>query len=122
MASDESTIPDCAAQSCEQIVAGLERAISLRDSGTIDAARIIDVQFADFMRDPIATVRTVYERLGRELQPAAEQKMKDFLAAHPGDHSGARYRWSDTGLDADEVRHQVRAYQERFDVPTEPLR
>ena len=122
MASDESTIPDCAAQSCEEIVIGLERVIAQRDSGTVDAARIVDVQFADFMRDPIATVRTVYERLGRELEPAAEQTMRDFLAAHPGDHTGTRYRWSDTGLDADEVRQRVRAYQERFEVPTEPLR
>ena len=120
MASDESTIPDCAAQSCEQIVVGLERAIAQRES--VGAARIVDVQFADFMRDPIATVRTVYQRLGRELEPAAEQKMRDFLATHPGDHSGTRYRWSDTGLDADEVRRKVRAYQECFEVPTEPLR
>jgi hypothetical protein len=35
---------------------------------------------------------------------------------------GARYTWSDTGLDADEVRAQVRDYQMRFDVPTEALK
>ncbi|HME14915.1 MAG TPA: sulfotransferase, partial [Mycobacterium sp.] len=40
----------------------------------------------------------------------------------PRDGGGKRYTWSDTGLDAAEVREQVRAYQERYDVPTESLR
>ena len=34
--------------------------------------------------------------------------MKEYLAAHPGDRSGTRYRWADTGLYADKVREQVR--------------
>ena len=34
--------------------------------------RIINVQFADFMRAPFATISTIYERLGRELTPTAE--------------------------------------------------
>ena len=32
--------------------------------------RIIDVQFADFMRDPFATIGSIYERMGRELTRA----------------------------------------------------
>ncbi|CNM95955.1 Uncharacterised protein [Mycobacterium tuberculosis] len=48
--------------------------------------------------------------------------MRDFLAAHPSDGGGARYTWSDTGLDAAEVRDRVRAYQDRYAVPTEQLR
>ena len=31
-------------------------------------------------------------------------------------------RWADTGLDADALRERARPYQERFDVPTEPVR
>jgi len=46
----------------------------------------------------------------------------DFLAAHPSDGGHGRYTWSDTGLDAGEVREKVRAYQDRYDVPTEQLR
>jgi hypothetical protein len=48
--------------------------------------------------------------------------MRDFLAAHPGDGGGGRYTWSDTGLDAGEVRDRVSAYQDRYAVPTEQLR
>ncbi|PRC42412.1 sulfotransferase, partial [Mycobacterium sp. ITM-2017-0098] len=122
MASDESTIPDCAAQSCEQIVVGLEHAMSFRDSGALPEQQVVDVQFADFVRDPFTTIRSLYGRLGRELEPVAEQRMRDFLAAHPGDHGGNRYHWADTGLDAAEVRERVGEYQRRYEVPDEPLK
>jgi hypothetical protein len=119
LASDESSITECAAQCREEIVVGLERGMKLRDSL---AQRVIDVQFVDFMRDPFATIRALYAELGRELDPVAEQNMRAFLAAHPGDRGGSRYSWADTGLDAAEVREQVSAYQERYGVPDEPVK
>lgn len=122
LASDDSSIPECAAQSREQIVAGLEYAVRLRDRGVPAANQIVDVHFRDFMRDPFETIRALYARMGRELEPVAEQRMRDHLAAHPGDHGRDRYHWADTGLDAAEVREQVRPYQERFGVPDEVLR
>ena len=122
MASDESNIAECAAQSCEEIVVGLDRAMSLRDSGAVPAGQVIDVQFADFMNDPWTTIKDIYQKLGRELRSATAQKMRDFLAAHPGDGGHGRYTWSDTGLDAGAVRERVSAYQERYGVPTEQLR
>jgi hypothetical protein len=48
--------------------------------------------------DPFATIRGIYERLGAELTPEAEQRMRSFLAANPGDGGGHRYRFADTGL------------------------
>lgn len=122
MGSDESNIAECAAQSYEEIVVGLDRAMALRDSGAIPADRVIDVQFTDFMSDPWATIKAIYASLGRELSPEAATKMRDFLADHPGDGGRGRYTWSDTGLDAGEVRDRVRAYQERYGVQTEELR
>jgi hypothetical protein len=83
---------------------------------------MIDVQFADFMRDPWSTIENIYQKLGRELRPDATQKMRDFLAAHPSDGGRGRYTWSDTGLEAAEVRDRVSAYQDRYAVPTEQLR
>ncbi|RDH74822.1 sulfotransferase [Mycolicibacterium moriokaense] len=119
MASDDTTIADCAVQSCEEIVVGLQRGMTLRES--LPAGQVIDVQFADFMRDPFATIRSLYGRLGRELTPIAEQRMREHLAAHPGDGGGGRYSWADTGLDAAQLREQVAAYQQRYSVPSEPL-
>jgi hypothetical protein len=120
MASDETTIADCAVQSCEEIVVGLQRGMTLRKS--LPPGQVIDVQFADFMRDPFATIRSLYGRLDRQLTPVAEHRMREYLAAHPGDGGAGRYSWADTGLDAEQLREQVAAYQERYDVPTEPLK
>jgi hypothetical protein len=122
MASDHRDIAECARQCCEEIVVGLDRSMKVRDSGALAPGQLVDVQFADFIRDPFTTVRGIYDALGRELTPVAEQRMRDHMAAHPGDGGGTRYTWSDTGLDADAVREQVTAYQERFGVPTEALK
>lgn len=122
LASEHSDIRECATQCREEIVVGLERATAVRDAGALAEGQIVDVQFADFIRDPFATIHALYAALGRDLTPVAEQRMRDFLAAHPGDRGGARYTWADTGLDPDEVRAQVAGYQERFGVPTESLK
>jgi hypothetical protein len=122
MCSDESSIGECAAQSYEEVVVGLEREMALRDSGEVPTGRVIDVQYTDFMNDPWTTIKDIYQRLDRELRPEAEQRMREFLAAHPSDGGRSRYTWSDTGLDAGEVRERVRAYQDRYAVPTEQLR
>lgn len=122
MCSDESDIAECAAQSYEEIVVGLDREMALRDVGAIPADRVIDVQYTDFVKDPWTTIKDIYRRLDRELQPAAERRMRDFLASHLSDGGRGRYTWTDTGLDAGEVRARVSAYQERYGVPTEQLR
>ncbi len=122
LASDGASVRRAAQQCSEETILGLERSMAWLDTGLIDEDRIVDVQFADFMADPFTTIRAVYQRLGRELTPVAEQLMREHLSAHPGDGGGNRYTWTDTGLDAVELRERVRAYQERFDVPTETLR
>ncbi len=122
LASDESDVSECARQSCEEIIVGLERSMAVRDAGTLAPGQIVDVQFADFVRDPFATIRGLYAAMGRELTPVAEHRMRAFLAEHPGDGGGGRYSWGDTGLDAGDVRERVRDYQDRFGVPTEPLK
>ena len=122
MSTDESTVAECAVQSYEEIIVGLEREMALRDSGAVPAGKIIDVKFTDFMNDPWATIGGIYQALGRELRPDTMQRMRDFLAAHPSDGGHGRYTWSDTDLDAGEVRERVRAYQDHYGIPTEQLR
>lgn len=122
MSSDESDIAECAAQSYEEIVVGLDREMALRASGNIPTDRVIDVHYADFINDPWTTIGGIYQTLNRELRPDTERRMRDFLQAHPSDGGRGRYTWSDTGLVAGEVRERVSAYQERYAVPTEELR
>ena len=122
LASDKSTVQRVAGQCAEENILGLERMMGWVDEGLPGADRIIHVRFADFMADPFATIGAVYDRIGRDLTPQAEQRMREHLSANPGDGGGNRYTWTDTGLDAGELRERFRAYQERFDVPSETLR
>ncbi|BBX17156.1 sulfotransferase family protein [Mycolicibacterium duvalii] len=122
MASERADIQEAAVQCREEIVVGLEREMRFRDSGVLAPDRVVDVHFADFMRDPFATIGNIYRSLGRELPESTEQRMRDYLAAHPGDGSVSRYTWADTGLDAATVRDQVAEYQQRYGVPTETLK
>ena len=123
LASDSSTIPGAAADFAEHILDGLDRSVAAREDGTVRADRVVDVQFRAFMDDPFATIRTIYGRLGLELDRGAEQRMRDFLAVNPPDKHGTHtYTFDETGLDEGATRERARRYQEYFDVPSEPLR
>ena len=122
LASDGASVQRAAGQCSGETILGLERAMTMIDSGVVEPDRIIDVQFADFMKDPFSTIKTIYARLGRELTPVAQERMRAHLTENPGDGGGSRYTWADTGLDAAALRERVRPYQERYHVPTETLR
>ena len=83
LASDDSSIADCAGA----VVRGDRRRSrarhELRDSPALAGKQIIDVQFADFIRDPFATIRALYAALGRELTPVAEQNMRALPGRPP---------------------------------------
>ena len=122
LASDDTSIPDAAADFADNIVEGLDRSVTARENGTVRADRVVDVQFRAFMADPFTTIRTIYERLGLELEPEAEQRMRAFLAANPQDKHGKHtYTFGETGLDEGALRERARRYQEYFDVPSESL-
>ncbi len=83
LASDNATVQRAAAQCAAENILGLDRLMTWVDDGVISRDRVVNVRFADFMQDPLATIGAVYERLGRELTPVAEQRMRAHLAANP---------------------------------------
>jgi len=120
LGTDETSVPEMADELVGTIVLGLDRSVDARVDGTVPADQAIDVLFADFMTDPMATVRNIYQRLGIELTADAEQAMTAFMRANPQDkHGGHRYTFADTGLDAGELRERVQRYQDHFGVPNE---
>jgi hypothetical protein len=97
--------------------------VTAREDGTIPADRVVDVHYGAFMADPFRTISSIYGRLGAELTPDAEARMRRFLAENRADKHGAHeYSFADTGLGAVAVRERARRYVEYFDVPSEPLR
>lgn len=122
MCGEDPSLPDIAAEWAEYIIEGLDRSVTAREDGTVPADRIVDVHFDAFTADPFAAIGAVYDRLGLELSPATEQRMRSFLAAPDQNaHSRHRYSWADTGLDEGMWRERARRYQDFFGVSSEEL-
>jgi len=123
MTTDHFEVTRLAQQYGEDIVVGLDRALRARADGVFDTGRVIDIRYQDIRHDLIAAVGRIYDQLGLELTAEVESRMRAFLAAHPGDQAGSlkRYSFADTGLDEGALRERVRAYQDYFDIESEPL-
>ncbi len=100
----------------------LDAAVDARESGLISPDNVIDIQFAEFMADPIAATRRIYEKFGIEHSTETERPMRAYLEANPSDKHGAHeYDFADTGLDVEKERAKVARYQHYFNVPSEKL-
>ncbi|MEW9856425.1 sulfotransferase family protein [Novosphingobium sp. M1R2S20] len=78
---------------------------------------IHDVQYVDTVRDPIGTVRKIYEAFDEELTPAALDAMNTYMAENPkGKHGKHEYSLADYGLSTGQVREAFSDYIEEFDI------
>ncbi len=74
----------------------------------IPADQIIDIDHSDFHRDPIGTVRSIYEHFGLELSPEVAQNMQAWLDANPaGKHGAHTYEVEDYGTSAEQIRAKL---------------
>jgi len=82
--------------------------------------RIIDVHYADLMRNPIPEMRKLYTALGDEFTPAAEQSMSKWLADNPQEKFGKHeYKLAQYGLTPDKVRGMFERYLSNYQVEAE---
>jgi hypothetical protein len=96
----------------------VDRAMDAR--AAIGHDRIVDVYYAEMMRDPISTMRTLYAALGDEFTPEAETAMRAWLVEHPQHKFGRReYDLSQFGLAADQVRPRFERYLSEYDIEPE---
>jgi hypothetical protein len=96
----------------------IERIDAFRDANPQHP--IVDVQYADLVRDPVHTVAKIYEATGSTLSEVAAQGMADHVAANPKGKFGThRYDLAEFGLDAGEVAERFQGYVERYDVVLE---
>lgn len=100
---------------------GFDRAVELRRAARVAPQRYLDVHYHELTRDPIGTVRRIYERFNRPLSATAEARMRRFLVENPKNkHGRHQYSLEMFGLDADELRGRCKTYCEYFGVPAEP--
>jgi len=85
-----------------------------------DPRQFYDLQFRDFVSDPLASIAAIYDYFGLELSRGAEAAMRDWQASAPRDKHGTHhYRLEDWGLRAESVRECFGHYVKAFDVPLE---
>ena len=78
----------------------LDDTIDARAAGELPDAQFVDVRYADLMSEPVATIASVYERLGVEPPAGHDTTVRDHLAVRPKGARGVhRYSLDDTGLD-----------------------
>jgi hypothetical protein len=100
----------------------LDGLVTAATDGTLDAARVHHVHYADFMQDQIGVIGELYTALGRPLPPDTAQAMRDYLAGRPKDQHGAHeYSFADLALDPAVERQRFARYQRHFSVPEEAL-
>ena len=120
LASDRVDPVAIGAEWTGRLAAGLAHATAVRARGVPAGTRILDVQFADLVRDEIGMVRRIYAHVGRTLDADAEARMRRFLADNPADkHGRHHYSLAAAGLDPAIERRRYAAYQERFGVASE---
>jgi hypothetical protein len=93
----------------------LTKFIGQRDCLTSE--RIVDLSYVELRRDPIGSVRRVYEHFGWLLSPRAENQMREILAKQPRDvHGFHRYEAAQFGLRPEHEQEFFSSYCERFSV------
>jgi Sulfotransferase family len=81
---------------------------------------IIDVQYADLVRDPIRIVADLYASCGMELDQGAGDAIAAYVAAHPkGEFGTHQYSFAAFGLDPVALAERFAGYVDRYDVAVE---
>ncbi|MEJ2672271.1 MAG: sulfotransferase, partial [Deltaproteobacteria bacterium] len=82
--------------------------------------QLLDVRYAELLRDPLGMVRRIYEHFDLELTPAAELAMRRFMQANPKNKGGVhRYSLEEFGLNPGEERRRFQFYMDFFGLEPE---
>lgn len=97
---------------------GLNKAMQIRDHLPDD--RVIDVQFADFVADPIRVLRGIYTKFGLADDDGVERRARRYLDENARDKFGLHtYSLEDFGLRRRDVDAAFADYRSRYGVPRE---
>jgi hypothetical protein len=108
---DKADPADVGRREAEVWAQALARAEAVRSgSGNV----FIDIEFRDFTRDQMGTIRSIYDRLGLALTAQTAAAMQAWLDAHPRRTvKGAKHDPADFGLSREGLAKQFEAYRAR---------
>ena len=96
---------------------GVSKAMALRDR---HPACFHDVDYNEFVIDPIGVIRRIYDRFDISLDPTTERAMRAWLAANPQRKYGVHSYGSLPSVSDAQIEQQFAAYIERFRLTKEP--
>jgi hypothetical protein len=90
-----------------------DRYLAVRDKLPLD--QIVDAKFEEICDDPLAVIKRIYQKAGRELTPEAIAGCTEYDSRRPANHWGEySYTLEEYGLDAKEIRTRFAEYLKLF--------
>jgi hypothetical protein len=119
MRTDHVDVKLLAAVIAEVFSFALNRTVELRSRGVLPD-RCVDVHFQDLMRDPVATLRAAYEKMGRPFTTTHADRIRRYLADKPKGKFGIHhYTPEEWGFTAPGLREKLAPYVSHFGVALE---
>jgi hypothetical protein len=99
---------------------GARLAVDFSQKNGSSRGRLLNVLYADLLRDPIAAVRKIYRHFDMKLTAGSEMAMLKFLAENPQNlHGVHRYSLGEFGLDGDNETRLFEFYARSFGIEPE---
>lgn len=96
---------------------GVDRMLDYR-AANAGSETVCDSYYADFIRDPLAVVRNIYERFDMVLTDDALAAMHAFMSENRQDkHGKHEYSAAAYGLDNADIQQRFARYIDRFAIP-----
>jgi hypothetical protein len=106
-------LPDLGPRVLEYLARSLERGLAARDRS--EAKRFIDIDYREFVADPMRAAESIYRHFDLELPAGARQALTDHVSNHPrGKHGAHEYTLNQYGLTPHAVSSRLGEYIERF--------
>ena len=104
----------------EKIVAQeFDHALDWIEQGLLPTDQLLNVNYADFIGDPMQTVKKIYEKFYIELTPESEAAMQRYLTDNPREKRPPHEYSADAAEWAKQARKPFQRYQDYFSVPNE---
>ena len=91
----------------------LNKSIAVREA--LGSNRFIDVGYRDLVKDPLLTMRRIYERVGLDCSTESESRMRKWIEENPKNKLGLhKYSLEKFGLTQKMVEDRFKDYYDRF--------
>lgn len=100
----------------EYLARKLEASLLAREN--FGAERVIDIQFNDFLDNPLAMANKIYQHFDLPMENEAKAAIENYAAEHPmGKHGKHEYDLGEYGLNEAQILKRFGFYIDRFEIP-----